>query len=254
MLSGLPPFLAGAWWRVEATLSRLGSEWIPSGAMTAAAAARQRAFRQAGQPGGGWEGVEGRGGRKLSRALDHGRDEEGVSGSKPLNERPAGKALLAALKPGDVVVAAKLDRMFRSAVDALNMVEEFKRRKVSLHLIDLGGDVVGNGISKLFFTILSAVAEAERDRIRSRVKETKADQRKRKRHLGGHRPFGYRVEQEDGKSRGGKLVPDAREQAAIVKMRELRASGMALRAIAQAMQEEGFRISHEGVGNVLSRE
>jgi len=29
----------------------------------------------------------------------------------------------------------------------------------------LGGDVAGNGISKLFFTIISAVAEAERDRI-----------------------------------------------------------------------------------------
>ena len=29
---------------------------------------------------------------------------------------------------------------------------------------DLGGDVTGNGISKLVFTILSAVAENERDR------------------------------------------------------------------------------------------
>src|SRR5260370_41914714 len=35
---------------------------------------------------------------------------------------------------------------------------------ISLHMIDLGGDVTGNGISKLVFTILSAVAEAERDR------------------------------------------------------------------------------------------
>jgi putative DNA-invertase from lambdoid prophage Rac len=33
-------------------------------------------------------------------------------------------------------------------------------------MIDLGSDVTGNGISKLVFTILSAVAEAERDRIR----------------------------------------------------------------------------------------
>ena len=34
-------------------------------------------------------------------------------------------------------------------------------------LIDLGGDVTGNGISKLVFTILSAVAEAEWDRSAS---------------------------------------------------------------------------------------
>jgi hypothetical protein len=36
-------------------------------------------------------------------------------------------------------------------------------------MIDLGGDVTGNGIAKLVFTILSAVAEAERDRIRERI-------------------------------------------------------------------------------------
>ena len=39
--------------------------------------------------------------------------------------------------------------------------------------IDLGGDVTGNGISKLVFTILSAVAENERDRIRERVRDAK---------------------------------------------------------------------------------
>jgi hypothetical protein len=53
-------------------------------------------------------------------------------------------------------------------------------------MIDLGGDVTGNGISKLVFTILSAVAEAKRDRIR----DVKADQRNRRRYLGGIVPFG----------------------------------------------------------------
>jgi DNA invertase Pin-like site-specific DNA recombinase len=42
----------------------------------------------------------------------------------------------------------------------------FKAEGVALHMIDLGGDVCGNGISKLVFTILSAVAEIVRDRIR----------------------------------------------------------------------------------------
>jgi putative DNA-invertase from lambdoid prophage Rac len=32
-------------------------------------------------------------------------------------------------------------------------------------MIDLGGDVTGNGISKLVFTILSAVAEVRRTKI-----------------------------------------------------------------------------------------
>ena len=59
------------------------------------------------------------------------------------------------------------------------MVQEFKEKGVSLHLIDLNGDVSGNGLARAFFIIASAFAEAERDRIRSRITETKADQRKR---------------------------------------------------------------------------
>jgi len=85
------------------------------------------------------------------------------------------------LTVGDVVITPKLDRMFRSALNALAVLGQLKERGVSLHMIDLGGDVTGNGISKLVFTILSAVAEAERDRIRERIRDVKSDQRKRMR-------------------------------------------------------------------------
>ena len=81
--------------------------------------------------------------------------EEGVSGSTPLADRPEGRRLLAAISKGDVVVIAKLDRGFRSAADALTVLEELKAQGVSLHIIDLGGDVTGNGISKMVFTILA---------------------------------------------------------------------------------------------------
>ena len=73
--------------------------------------------------------------------------------------------------------------MFRSALDALTMVKAFKEKGVSLHLIDLGGDIAGNGISKLFFTIISAVAEAERDRIVQRILDVKRDQKRQGKHL-----------------------------------------------------------------------
>ena len=100
--------------------------------------------------------------------------ERGFSGSKPLADRPQGAALLAALQPGDTVITAKLDRMFRSALDALDVLGKLKARRVSLHMIDLGGDTTGNGASKLVFTILSAVAGAERDRTRERIAEVGA--------------------------------------------------------------------------------
>ncbi len=112
--------------------------------------------------------------------------------------------------------------MFRSALDALKIVEELKKRKVKLYLLDLGGDISGNGLSKLFLTIAAAFAEAERDRICERVSQVKAAQKSRGRYLGGTVPFGFR------RSEAGDLVPHAGEQDAIAEMVSLRAKGTPL--------------------------
>jgi putative DNA-invertase from lambdoid prophage Rac len=117
--------------------------------------------------------------------------ERGVSRAKPIGQRPEGAKLLGLLQPGDVVIAAKLDRLFRSALDALEVHIQFIKRGIGLHLIDLGGDIA-NGLSKLFYTIAVAFAEAERDRIRERVLGTKADQKKRGRFLGAQHRLGGR--------------------------------------------------------------
>ena len=98
--------------------------------------------------------------------------------------------------------------MFRSALDALDVLARLKNREL-LHMIDLGEDVTGNGISKLVFTILSAVAEAERGRTRERIADVKRDQRSRGRFLGGTVPFGYRLGED------GELIEHEEEQEAI---------------------------------------
>ena len=154
--------------------------------------------------------------------------EGGVSGSVPLADRPEGRRLLAAVKPGDVVVTPKLDRMFRSASDALATLEEMKDQGVGLHMIDLGGDVCGNGISKLVFTILSAVAENERERIRERIRDVKRHLASQGIYSGGKRQFGYDIID-------GRLVPNPEEQATISKMRRMKEEGASLRAIAEAV-------------------
>ena len=172
--------------------------------------------------------------------------EEGVSGSVPLAERPAGGALMALLVRGDAVIAAKLDRAFRSALDALQVVQEFRERGVALHLLDIGGDIA-NGHGKLFMTIVAAFAEAERDRIRERITDVKRDQRGRSRFLGGKRPFGYQINLE------GDLVPDEREQAAAARARELRTMGMSLRKMASVLAAEGVEISVPTLQRLLVR-
>jgi putative DNA-invertase from lambdoid prophage Rac len=171
--------------------------------------------------------------------------EEGVSGSVPIEDRPVGSRLFAQLQRGDIVIAAKLDRLFRSALDALKVVESLRTRGVKLHLLDLGGDIAGNGLSKLFLTIAAAFAEAERDRIRERIGQVKADQKARGRYLGGRIPFGFR------RGESGELVPHEAEQQAIRMMVQLRVQRKPLRAIAEAVAAKGHRISHEGVAGVL---
>lgn len=158
----------------------------------------------------------------------------GVSGSVPLAERPEGKRLLATVREGDVIITARLDRAFRSAADALGTLEELKDQGVGLHMIDLGGDVCGNGISKLVFTILSAVAENERDRIRERIRDVKRHLASRGIYNGGKRPFGFDVVD-------GRLVPNERQQAAIARMKALRNDQRSLRAISHLIAAE-FRI------------
>jgi putative DNA-invertase from lambdoid prophage Rac len=191
--------------------------------------------------------IEGRA-LELGKTLDHVYVEEGVSGSKPLADRPAGRALLAAVKLGDTVICSKLDRMFRSASDALDVLEEFKKRKIALYLLDLGGDCTGDGIAKLVFTILSAAAEFERFRTRERVLETVADRRKRNLTVGGRRPpYGWTI------GPGGTLRPLPDEQRAIRFIRRLRANGHSLRAIAQRLKQRGMTISHTGVQQALRR-
>ncbi len=162
--------------------------------------------------------------------------EAGVSGSVPLADRPEGKRMLASLQAGDIVITAKLDRAFRSAADALGTLEQMKDDKIGLHMIDLGGDVTGNGISKLVFTILSAVAENERDRIRERVRDAKRHRVTQRLYNGGKRPFGFDIEQVDEKTK--RLVPNATEQAALARGKALLESGKSYRAIAQVWAAE----------------
>lgn len=172
--------------------------------------------------------------------------ERGVSASKPLADRPEGANLLAALQPGDAIITAKLDRMFRSALDALDVLNRLKKESISLHMVDLQGDVTGNGISKLVFTILSAVAEAERDRIRERIRDVKRDQKTRGRYLGGSVPFGWEL------TAGGELLQEDLQQDAIRRMVRMRQRGASLRTIAKTIQAEGFKLTHVGVKKVIA--
>jgi DNA invertase Pin-like site-specific DNA recombinase len=58
-----------------------------------------------------------------------------------------GGALIRELRKGNTVITPKLDRMFRSALDALGVLAKLKTAGIALHMIDLGGDTTTNGVS-----------------------------------------------------------------------------------------------------------
>jgi putative DNA-invertase from lambdoid prophage Rac len=74
---------------------------------------------------------------------------------RSLIDRKAGK-LVAGLAKGTLVIASKLDRIFRSASDALATMEAWHKQGVSLILVDCSTEPVSdNGVGKLFFSILA---------------------------------------------------------------------------------------------------
>ena len=154
--------------------------------------------------------------------------EAGVSGSIEFQERTEGSKLFTQMVAGDMVIFPKLDRAFRNTRNALNVLHDLKGRGISVHFIDLGGDVTGNGVGAIVFTILSAFATFERERIATRIREVKQMKKAQGKFTGGRRAFGYDVID-------GVKVPRDDEQAVIREMMKMREGGSTYRQIADWM-------------------
>lgn len=145
--------------------------------------------------------------------------DDGVSGSIPLNHRPDGKRMLADAVKGDTIIASKMDRLFRSALDAFRTAEMLKERGIDLILADLSTEpITGKGTGKLFFGMLAVFAEFERERINDRTSEGRKAKAAKHGHLGGPPPFGFEVV---GTGRESRLQPVEAEQQSLVTIKKL---------------------------------
>jgi putative DNA-invertase from lambdoid prophage Rac len=129
---------------------------------------------------------------------------------------------------GDMVIFPKLDRAFRNTRNALNVLHDLKGRGISVHFIDLGGDVTGNGVGAIVFTILSAFATFERERIATRIREVKQMKKAQGKFTGGRSAFGFDVIE-------GVKVPREDEQVVIRQMAKMREAGATYRQLADWM-------------------
>lgn len=100
--------------------------------------------------------------------------------------RPELDNALDQLRAGDVLVITRLDRLGRSAKDLLNIVSLLEDKDVQLEVLEQSIDT-STPEGKLFFTMVAAFAEFEREIMRSRTMDGLAAARARGK-LGGRKP------------------------------------------------------------------
>jgi DNA invertase Pin-like site-specific DNA recombinase len=187
----------------------------------------------------------------ISKGLELGEEsifiEAGVSGGVEFGSRPEGAKLTDLITEGDIIIFPKLDRAFRNTRNALNVLHEMKEKKVHVHFIDLGGDVTGNGIGAIIFTILSAFATFEKERIATRIREVKQIKKSQGKFTGGKAGFGYEVI-------NGVKAPKKDEQKVISEMRRLKTRGKSYRYIATWLEKnKGVEMTFMGVRGLLKQ-
>jgi DNA invertase Pin-like site-specific DNA recombinase len=74
------------------------------------------------------------------------------------------------VEEGDVLLVTKLDRLGRDTADMVQLIKEFDDMGVAIRFLDDGISTEGT-MGKMVVTILSAVAQAERQRILERTNE-----------------------------------------------------------------------------------
>ena len=107
--------------------------------------------------------------------------DKGISGTQ--NNRPQLKRALKHLKSGDVLVVWKLDRLGRSLGHLIETVNALKDRGVGFASISESINTTTPG-GKLFFHVMGALAEFERDLIVERTKAGIEAAKQRGQHLG----------------------------------------------------------------------
>ncbi len=160
-------------------------------------------------------------------------DDGGFSGAT--TQRPALQRLLADIDAGkiDCVVVYKYDRLSRSMLDFLQMLDLFKKRGVSFVSVSQRFDT-STPMGEVTLNILLTFAQFERQMTAERTRDKMRAARRRGRWTGGMPPLGYDVVPE-----GGKLVVNKDEAAAVVSIFELYLEMGSLLAVAQELRIRG---------------
>jgi site-specific DNA recombinase len=178
--------------------------------------------------------------------------DAGLSGGRADNRPQLQAALDAACKSKAVLVVFSLSRLARSTKDTLAISERLERAGADLASISEKIDTT-SAAGKMIFRMLAVLSEFEKDQISERTTAALAH-KKAKGERVGRIPFGYFLDAD-----GIQLVEDAAEQSALKTIRELRAAGESMRAIADELNRQGVPTKggkawkHSTVQSILER-
>ena len=153
-----------------------------------------------------------------------------TSGDKSFSEREQGLHLWIMAQRGDFIVAAKSDRVFRSTIDGLAMMEALLAKGVRTVMMDFPYDT-RDANAELLFTLQLAVNRWERRKIGERTAAAMAELKRRGVRLGGalqSPPIGWMWT-------GHALAADEAERAQVEEMARMREAGMSFERIEMAV-------------------
>jgi len=153
--------------------------------------------------------------------------EQGISGTKELENRPALQQLLAAVDSRNVpvVLVEKLDRLARDLMIQETILRDLQRRSVML-VSTMEPDLCSDDPSrKLVRQIMGCIAEYEKSMIVSKLAGARQRMRTKTGSCEGRKPYGRR--------KG--------ERRTIDRILALRATGTAMDTIAETLNSEGLK-------------
>ena len=141
--------------------------------------------------------------------------EDAAISGKSITARPAMQKLIKLGRKGamDAVITCKLDRMFRSTVDAITIIPELQSLGVATHIMALGGVSLDTStpMGGFFLTLAAAFGELERKQIGERTRVALRHKRDHGEKYSAVPPYGWQYVD-------GHLVEHELEQAGVAAM------------------------------------